>query len=571
MTPPNTLPFSDGPKSELDLALASLIASAERVASTQGRLRGLLRANKTIVEQLELSTMLRATVEAARELVGARYGALGVLAPEGGLEQFIQVGISDEVVARIGQLPRGHGLLGAVLDDEHPIRLENLQDDPRSSGFPPDHPPMHEFLGVPIRVRDVLFGSLYFAEKIDGDFSQEDEELLTALASTAGIAIENARLFDETRRRQRSATLSAEVATSLLSSDPEAPLRLLADSVVELTDGALVCVVIPISDGMVYVDTARGSLSAHVEGLVVPADSSKSAGVMSSAEPLLATSLKVPRTQGEPLMLGPSMLIPLVNEAGPIGVLSVSRARGAPRFNDSDMDIVSGFARQASLAIDVATVRRDRYRLERLEDRSRIARDLHDHVIQRLFAAGLDLQARVRTAKDDEAREQLEGQIDTLDKSIAEIRTAIFALTPPRHGVRSSVRHRVIDLLAELGALFVVTPRLTFIGTVDLLVVDEMADDVVAVVREGLSNVARHANASSVGVRIEVEDGRISVRITDDGDGFSPGGRRSGLANLLARAERWQGTSTISERPSGGTEMIWTALLTDLRTRKRTS
>jgi signal transduction histidine kinase len=430
---------------------------------------------------------------------------------------------------------------------------------------------MHAFLGVPIRVRDQLFGSLYFAEKIDGEFTKEDEELLTALASTAGIAIENARLFDETRRRQRWADLSAQVATALLSTDTEAPLRLLADSVAELTDGDLVCVVVPVSDGMLVVDTARGVLAGDVEGLVVPAAETPSAGVMSSAEPLLLSSLTVPRTHEGALLVGPSMLIPLINGEGPVGVLSVSRASGRARFTDADVDMVTAFARQATLAIEVANVRLDRHRLDLMEDRSRIARDLHDHVIQRLFAAGLELQASGRKATDDAAREGIDHQIDTLDTAIAEIRTAIFALTPPRRGGRRSLRHRVIDLLAEIGGMFPTTPRLTFLGTIDLLVVDEMADDVVAVVREGLSNVARHANAGHVGVRLSVGDGRIEVEITDDGDGFHPGDRRSGLANLRSRAERWQGTSDAVTRPDGGTLMTWTALLTDLPVREERS
>lgn len=571
MNAPNGLLFPDGPKSELDDALSSLIATAQRVVDTQGRLRGLLRANRAIVEQLDLATMLRSIIQAAIELVGARYGALGVVAPDGSLEEFIQVGISDDVVARIGRLPEGHGLLGAVLADERPIRLTKLQDDTRSSGFPASHPPMHAFLGVPIRVRDQLFGSLYFAEKIEGDFSQEDEELLTALASTAGIAIENARLFDETRRRQRWADLSAQVATALLSSNTETPLRLLADSVAELADGDLVCVVVPLSDGMLIVDTARGVLAADVEGLVVPAADTQSAGVMTSAEPLLVASLAIPRTHEEAFLVGPSMLIPLVNGEGPVGVLSVSRAAGRARFTDADVDMVTAFARQATLAIEVANVRLDRQRLDLLQDRNRIARDLHDHVIQRLFAAGLELQVAARKATDDDARTEIDHQIDTLDTAIAEIRTAIFALTPPRRGARRSLRHRLIDLLAEIGGMFATTPRLTFLGTIDLLVVDEMADDVVAVVREGLSNVARHADATHVGVRLSVGDGRIEVEISDDGDGFHPGDRRSGLANLRTRAEQWQGTSDAEARPQGGTVLTWTALLTDVPGREERS
>jgi signal transduction histidine kinase len=566
MNAPTGLHFPDEPKSELDLALAALMPAAARVAATQGRLRSLLRANKTIVEQLDLSTMLRSIIEAAIDLVGARYGALGVMSPEGGLEEFIQVGIDDETVARIGHLPEGHGLLGAVLEVAHPIRLENIQSDPRSSGYPAAHPDMHGFLGVPIRVRDQLFGSLYFAEKMEGDFTREDEELLTSLASTAGIAIENARLFEETQRRQRWSTLSTAIATSLLSTDTEEPLRLLAGGVAELADADLVCVVLPLVAGSLIIDTARGTLAGDMQGLVLAAAGTLSGRVLGTGEAELVSSLSTcPELRSQLPTLGPSMLIPLLNAEGPIGVLVVSRALGSRRLTDEDVVMATDFARQGTLAIDVAHARTDRHRLERLEDRSRIARDLHDHVIQRLFASGLELQAAARATSDDTAHALIEHQIDTLDTAIAEIRTAIYALTPPRHGARASLRHRVIDLLAETQSMFTRTPRLTFLGRVDLLVDDELADDVLAVVREALSNVARHAAATLISVSISVHDGQIVAEITDDGVGITPTGRSSGLSNMTARAERWQGTMDATARAEGGTLVRWTGQLAQLQ------
>ncbi|AMM20173.1 hypothetical protein AX769_08330 [Frondihabitans sp. PAMC 28766] len=534
------------------------------MAATQGRLRSLLRANKAIVEHLDLHTMLRAIIEAAIDLVGARYGALGVVSPEGGLEEFIQVGIDDETVALIGHLPEGHGLLGAVLKQAHPIRLENLQDDPRSSGYPAAHPAMHGFLAVPIRVRDQLFGSLYFAEKIEGEFSREDEELLTSLASTAGIAIENARLYEETQRRQRWSTLSTAIATALLSTDTDEPLRLLADGVAELADADLVCVVLPLGSGSLIIDTARGSLAGDMQGLVLAASGTLSSHVLESQEARLVSSMRTcPELSNQLASLGPSMLIPLLNNEGAIGVLVVARHVGRRRLTNEDVVMATDFARQGTLAIDVAHARADRHRLERLEDRSRIARDLHDHVIQRLFASGLELQAAARETTDDAAQALIEHQIDTLDTAIAEIRTAIYALTPPRHGARASLRHRVIDLLAETQSMFTRTPRLTFLGTVDLLVVDELADDVLAVVREALSNVARHAAATLVTVSISVHDGAIDVEVSDDGVGITPTGRSSGLSNMTARAERWQGTMDATVRPEGGTLLRWTGNLTE--------
>lgn len=569
MNPPNTLAFPDGPKSELDAALANLISSAQRVAETQGRLRVLLRANTAVVEQIDLPAVLKTIVEAAVGLVGARYGALGVMSEDGGLEEFIQVGMTDEMVAQIGRLPEGHGLLGAVLDDAGPIRMHRLQDDPRSVGFPEGHPDMHVFLGVPIRVRGQMFGSLYFAEKDTGDFTVEDEELLTALASTAGIAIDNARRIDETLRRQRWSAVSAEIVTALVAEDAEAPLQLLAERAATLADADLVCIVLPVGAESLVIDTARGDLAEGLEGLVVPARGSVLAETFRSGESLLRSrvaDLTDLTGRREPFVLGPTMIIPLLGGETVLGVLTVSRVLGGRRFTAPDVEMVTDFARHATLAIDVARVRLDRHRLELLEDRSRIARDLHDHVIQRLFAAGLDLQSAARVVIDDTSKALIDRQIDTLDTAIAEIRTAIFALGPTRVGESPSVRHRIIDLLAELSGLFPETPRLTFTGPVDLMVADDLGHDLLAVVREGLTNVARHADATHVSVRIAIADDTLNTEITDDGVGIRPSNRSSGLANLTARAERWQGALSVLPGDTGGTVLVWTAALAPAET-----
>ncbi|HAM25798.1 MAG TPA: hypothetical protein DCP11_03615, partial [Microbacteriaceae bacterium] len=198
----DSLTFPDEPRAELDRALSELVARAQEVLTTQGRLRALLRANQAVVEQLDLPVVLRRIVESAVGLVGAQYGALGVIAPQGGLEQFINVGMTPDEVTAIGHLPEGHGLLGALIDNPRPIRLQHLSEDPRAAGFPAEHPAMDSFLGVPVRVRDEVYGNLYLTNQSSGGFSKEDEELVTALAATAGFAIDNARLFAETRRRQ---------------------------------------------------------------------------------------------------------------------------------------------------------------------------------------------------------------------------------------------------------------------------------------------------------------------------------------------------------------------------------
>ena len=242
MTDGHSFTFPDDARGELDKALGDLMKRAQDVLATQGRLRALLRANQAVIEHIDLPVVLRRIVEAGVELVGAQYGALGVISPDGGLEQFIHVGMPDELAAQIGHLPEGHGLLGALIEDPHAIRIPELADDPRSAGFPAHHPPMHSFLGVPIRVRDEVYGNLYLSNQATGEFSDEDESLITALAATAGIAIENARLFAETHRRQAWAAASAEITAALLSSDEVDVVSTLATRVLTLAEADIVWV-----------------------------------------------------------------------------------------------------------------------------------------------------------------------------------------------------------------------------------------------------------------------------------------------------------------------------------------
>jgi signal transduction histidine kinase len=530
--------------------------------TTEGRLRTLLRASQAVVEQLDLPAVLRRVVEAAVDLVGARFGALGVIAPNGSLEQFIHVGVDDGTAERIGRLPEGHGLLGALIDDPVPIRLDHLQDDPRFIGFPSGHPSMESLLGVPVRVRGEVYGNLYLAHQASGAFSDEDQELLGALAATAGIAIDNARLFDETQRRQRWSAASAEISAALLSERSDDSLALLADRFAATADAELVCVIVPAGDDIFAVETARGGLAGQVAGYTFPAEASVSGRAFDSGQPFLVDDGGGTRGSSDSaLVFGPSMVIPLSGAGGPYGVLTASRMPGGPRFTASDLEMASDFAGQASVALELARGRADRARLAVLSDRNRIARDLHDRVIQRVFAAGMALQAIGGTTTDLVLRRRISDEIGALDAAIVEIRTAIFALTDQADPDRPSVRHRIIDLLTELGALFEHTPRLVFSGPIDLLTPGEMADDLVSVVREGLTNVLRHAQAAETVVNVTVVAETITIDISDDGIGCSGAKRCSGIANLAARAGRWRGTLSLSDRQPHGTRLRWSACL----------
>jgi signal transduction histidine kinase len=554
--------FPDAPKAELDAAISELLLTAGRVVSAQGRLRNLLDASLAVVQLTELPAALRRIAEVALDLVDARYAALGVIGADGSLEQFIHVGMSQQDVAAVGHLPEGHGLLGALVDDPRAIRLDRLTEDPRSIGFPPGHPTMESFLGVPIRVRGEVFGNIYVTERSSGAFTDEDQQLLTALAATAGIAIDNARLLEETRRRQRWAQAGAEVTSSLLADETGDALGFIAERVVSLAEADLVSLVLSGQPGTLVVQTSRGPLADSVSGLVFPSEGTLSRRAMESAQPVLADTNEMTDGASNPwIELGPTMAIPLV-EAGHLhGVLTVSRARGGTRFTASDVDMAADFAGQASVALALAQAREVKSRLALLEERGRIARDLHDHVIQRLFAAGLGLQSLPADPQDLVLRAGINTAVAALDESIAEIRTAIFALVSPDARERGSLRHRVMDVVAEASPTLSSSPSVVFTGPVDVLVPESLFADVVAVVRESLANVARHADATATSVSILVDDGTIVVEVSDDGRGVSAGSRSSGTSNLQRRATELGGDFSLRNRETGGARLRWSAPL----------
>ena len=558
------LPFTDEPRSELERTIEELVDRAHRVLSTQGRLRNLLQANRAVVEQLDLEQVLRKIVDAAVSLVDAGYGALGVIAPDGHLEKFVHVGIPDAESAAIGHLPEGHGILGAVIETGAPIRLENLDHDPRSTGFPAHHPAMHSFLGVPIRVRDEVYGNLYLTNRASGPFTREDEELVTALAATAGIAIENARLFDESRRRQRWSAALADVTGALLSGESDDLLDVVAEGIASVIDADLVCVIIPAADpGRLRVDIARGRGAAQLQGRDFARSGTLAAraldtGSVASSDGDAADAMYA----GQPRS-GPTVALPLSAFGHALGVLTVTRAEASARFSESELGMAADFASQASVAIELARARADRSKWELVDERNRIARDLHDHVIQRLFASGMTLQSAAATLPEP-ARSVIGEQVGMIDTAIAEIRTAIFTLTSHSRPGTPTLRHRVFDVVVDVSPALAATPHLTFGGPVDLLVSPDLADDVVGVVREALTNIARHASAPSSVVDITVSDDNLTISVTDDGDGIDPDhSRSSGLANLAERASQRGGHFSVAPGVGGGTRLEWSVPLGD--------
>ncbi|WP_194411001.1 GAF domain-containing protein [Microbacterium cremeum] len=547
------LSFPDGPRLDLDDALSTLLAQAERVRTTQERLRALLAATQAVVEESDLSTVLRRIVEAATALVDAEYGALGVIAPErDSLEEFIYVGLTESEAARIGHLPTGHGLLGALIVDPHPIRLPHMADDDRAAGFPPHHPHMESFLGVPVRVRDEVFGNLYLTNRRNGQFTVEDEQLIEALATTAGFAVENARLLDQARTRARWMTTAAELSAAVLSSPTETALDLIAGRIFDLPDVDQVAVLLTDEEGTtVRVAAARGRDEALLRGRTFEAHTVCAGKVLDSGRPL---AFARSAADGDPLRLGdedwvgPALVAPLRTRARLWGAVCLARSADARRFTPTETESAADLASRASIALELAHAREEGQRSMLADDRQRIARDLHDHVIQQLFGTGLTLQAVATGIPPGPATDRVHGAIAQLDDAISQIRTVVFALSSRDEG---SVRHRIIDAVAELSAGLQRPPSMRFTGPVDHAIAGTLAADVVGVARELLSNAVRHARADRISLEVGVIDGAVAVAVEDDGIGMRDDGRRSGLDNLAHRAEAGGGEFSVSSGDTG--------------------
>lgn len=553
---PTRIQFPDLPRSELERAIEELVEKAGHVLATQGRLRHLLAASRAIAEDLDLSLVLMRIAQSAVDLVGAKYGALAVIGPNGELEEFVPVGIDQVTAERVGALPANHGLLGALGTAARPIRLEHLTRDPRFSGFPPHHPPMDSFLGVPIRVRGEAFGNLYVTDRVaGGGFLAEDEELLLSLASSAGIAIDNARLFGETQRRQGWAMASAEVSAALLDEDVHDPLLLVADAVAGLTDAATVIVIRQTAADALVVEAVWGDRAELLQGRVFPREGTHSGRVIATGAPLLADGLNIQVTGDEDLFTGPTMVLPLSGVRGPYGALVVVRPSRSRRFDESDLDMATDFAAHASVSLELRDARRARERIALLEDRSRIARDLHDNVIQRLFAAGLSLHSLDVDAMPAPLARRVHAVNGMLDEAITEIRKSVFALSTDETG--ATARHRLLDVVGEAAGAFPVPPRIVFEGSVDDWAPPALVDDLEAVLREALSNAARHAAASDVAVSVSADAKEVRVIVADDGRGPGDSSRASGTANLQARARGWGGASVLRPGEKRGAVLEW--------------
>jgi signal transduction histidine kinase len=553
------------PQLRLDDLLDELQARLDSARGTRDRVHSLLEAVLAVGRDLELSQLLRHIVDAAVTLVDAEYGALGVIGEDRRLSRFIPVGVTEEQARTIGPLPAGHGLLGELIRHPEPLRLAEISTHPSSSGFPAGHPPMHSFVGVPIRIRGRVFGNLYLTEKRGGrEFDAEDESVLTTLAVAAGVAIDNARLYAQARLRERWLTASAEITHRLMSDAGEqAVLDLLVSRAADIAGGDLTVVAAPVAGtDELEVRIAVGLDAKDHAGLVLPVRGSFAGAALRTGGLVVSADVrKDPRiTVGPPRWagLGPAVAVPIAtSEGGVRGVLLLARAAGRPLFEEDESTPLAGFAAQAAVAMELAERRRDAEQVLLLKERDRIARDLHDLAIQRLFAAGMTLQGATRFIDHPEATDRVLRAIDDLDETAKTIRATIFGLRARDVGPQAKgLRSRAVEVVERAAEVLGFSPGLRMTGLLDVAVPREVADEVVAVIQEGLSNAARHARAGKVEVVLEA-GADLVVTVTDDGVGLPTGGRRSGLANLDERAAALGGSFDAGRLPHGGTRLVW--------------
>jgi signal transduction histidine kinase len=558
------------PQLQLDDLLAELQTRLQAVVATRDRMRALLEAVVAIGSGLDLESTLRRIVQTAIGLVDASYGALGVIGEGKRLAEFIPVGLSSTEIEQIHHWPEGRGLLGLLIDDPRPLRLADIAAHPASSGFPDGHPPMRGFLGVPVRIRDEVFGNLYLTNKRDGgEFTEDDEAVLVALGAAAAVAVENARLYEAARRQQRWIQASAEVTTRLLSGS--APGEVLDDVIRqarELSGADLAVLALPDEGGRrLTITYADGDGAAATRGLVLPASESLSGRVLATGERVTSADFAADErasdaARGAMAHIGPAVLFPLGVPGNVRGVLTVGRRHGELAFPQSQVDVAASFAAQAGVALELAASRAEGERLSLYQDRDRIARDLHDLVIQRLYATGMSLEGTMPMITRPEVASRITNAVDAMDDTIKDIRATIFALQARDVPDRPDLRGDIVTLVEEMTPMLGFAPSLRLGAGLLGQFRAELAEQVLAALREALSNAARHAQAIQVDVTVDVDQDEIlSVLITDDGIGIPADVKRSGLRNLATRAQDLGGELRLGpadpQGPTPGTRLEW--------------
>jgi signal transduction histidine kinase len=531
------------------------------VSQPQDRKDILLEAGLTLASELSLPVVLQRIVDLAAQVTEARYGALGVIGEGGDLVEFITTGISARQRRAIGALPRGRGILGLLIQRPKPIRITNIADHAKSVGFPPNHPPMHSFLGAPVQAMGKVFGNIYLAEKRGGSkFSLADEESVVILATQAGAAIANATLYAETRRRERWLAALRDITTEILAgSDADSLLADIAEHARDLAGADSATIITPSqTTGQLVVAAAAGAQAAQVRGQPVPASSSMSGAVMRSGSPLVTADASADRGAYQPIIrlgrVGPAIFVPLRVRGQATGTLMVANLRGGRLFDQDTTHLVETFADQASVAMEYVRAQADVRRLGLMEERERIAKELHDGIIQSLFAVGMNLQSTALMSASPETAARVESAVGELDNVIRDLRNYIFGLRP---GILAD---RQLDQALRALGEEVHAPDLKVAVDVDVDLAASLTSrshDIVQLTREALSNVARHANARNSVVTLARNGTGASLTIEDDGSGFDTrlDSAGNGLRNLRERVMGLGGKLRISSKRGRGTSV----------------
>jgi len=532
----------------------------------ESRFKALVEAGIALSSELSLDAVLQRIVEAAAELTDARYAALGVIDPSGtGLERFLVTGIDETTQRAIGELPRGRGILGTLIRDAKPLRLARLSEHPDSSGFPANHPPMKTFLGVPVLLRSVAYGNLYLTEKREGEFTQEDEDLIGLLASQAAVAIENARLYESATRWSRQLESLIEVGNAL-SGEIELPrvLQLVTDKVRELIGARAVFIALP-SSGRLLIQAASGETAESFVGAELPT-SAKSVRVLERRRSERVDSLiddpEVDQEFTRRLGARTGLFVPLIVRGQPIGVVMAHDREGTdPRFTDQDLRLAETFAERAAVAADLSTrVARDA--LARVVDaqeleRKRLARELHDETGQSLTSMLLALRAIEEAKTPDETREATDQLREQIVDTLHDVRRLAVELRP-----KALDDFGLVPALERLTTTFTEQTAIpvefeAMLGDTRLAPAVETA--LYRIVQEALTNVIKHSRASGVSVLLRRKPDSVAAVIEDDGQGFDVDETRDGGLGLIGMRERIElidGRLLVESSSSGGTSVV---------------
>jgi signal transduction histidine kinase len=522
----------------------------------------LLEAGLTLSSELSLPVVLQRIVDLAAQVTDARYGALGVIGESGTLVEFVTTGISDKQRRAIGTLPAGRGVLGLLIREPKALRIKNIADHPNSVGLPPHHPPIRSFLGAPVQALGRIFGNIYLADKRSAEeFSQEDENALKVLATQAGVAIANATLYEELQTRERWLDALRDITNQVLAGTAEASLlESIAEHARQLAGAAAASIVTTTEvPGQLVVAAAAGARAPELRGKRLPAEGSISGDVIRTGVGTMLDDVSLDPRAYQPVVKlgrhGAAFFVPLRVPDGVAGTLMVAHLKGGGRFGQRSRQLVESLADAESVAINYDRAQSELRRLGLMEERERIAKELHDGIIQSLFAVGMSLQGTSLLTANRESSAQIARAIEELDRVITDLRNYIFGLRP---GILAD--RRLDQALRELGADLQARTQQKVEVEVDAALAATLSArsaDIVQLTREALSNVARHARATHTSLSLKRIGTKAVLSVQDNGVGFTPGNdsRGSGLRNMRERASKLGGTLAVDSQVGRGTRL----------------